>query len=96
MWARAQIIDCEIVKDKKTGDSLQYAFIGFETKEQAEAAYFKMVRSFCMRRVGTSEESGEAVSCTAELFLTGTRAPIRLQDPPGCDSRRKMFKFGIS
>lgn len=41
--ADVQIIDCEILKDKKSGDSLQYAFIGFETKEQAEAAYFKMV-----------------------------------------------------
>ena len=36
------IKSCEVVKDWKTGDSLQYAFIEFETSEQANAAYFKM------------------------------------------------------
>ena len=33
---------CDVVKDWKTGESLCYAFVGFETKEQAEQAYFKM------------------------------------------------------
>jgi peptidyl-prolyl cis-trans isomerase-like 4 len=37
-----KIISCEIVKDWKTLDSLQYAFIEFETKESAQEAYFKM------------------------------------------------------
>jgi len=36
------ICSCEIVRDKKTNESLCYAFIEFDTKEQAEAAYFKM------------------------------------------------------
>lgn len=37
-----KIISCEIVKDWKTLESLQYAFIEFETKESAQEAYFKM------------------------------------------------------
>ncbi|WFD24566.1 hypothetical protein MEQU1_003269 [Malassezia equina] len=36
------ICSCEVIKDKKTGDSLQYAFIEFEDKASAEQAYVKM------------------------------------------------------
>jgi len=36
------ITQCDIIRDAKTGDSLNYAFITFETPEAAEAAYFKM------------------------------------------------------
>ncbi|KAI9282753.1 peptidyl-prolyl cis-trans isomerase-like 4 [Sporodiniella umbellata] len=37
-----QIHSCEIIRDRQTGDSLSYAFIEFENKEDAEEAYFKM------------------------------------------------------
>lgn len=37
-----RIKSCEVVKDWKTGDSLQYAFIEFEDVEACEKAYFKM------------------------------------------------------
>lgn len=36
------ILSCQVIKDKRTGDSLQYAFIEFDRKEDAERAYFKM------------------------------------------------------
>lgn len=36
------IKSCEIVRDWKTGDSLQYAFITFENQHDCEQAYFKM------------------------------------------------------
>lgn len=36
------IISCEVIKDQKTGDSLQYAFIEFENEEDCMSAYFKM------------------------------------------------------
>jgi len=36
------ILSCEVIRDQKTGDSLQYAFIEFEDKSACEAAYFKM------------------------------------------------------
>ncbi|KAF4681802.1 hypothetical protein FOZ60_011538 [Perkinsus olseni] len=36
------IKSCDVVRDFKTGESLQYAFIEFETKEACEMAYVKM------------------------------------------------------
>ncbi|XP_075145759.1 peptidyl-prolyl cis-trans isomerase sig-7 [Haematobia irritans] len=33
---------CEVIRDRKTGDSLQYAFVEFEDQKACEAAYFKM------------------------------------------------------
>ncbi|KZF24257.1 cyclophilin-like protein [Xylona heveae TC161] len=36
------ILSCEVIRDKKTGDSLQYAFIEFENQKECEQAYFKM------------------------------------------------------
>lgn len=36
------VISAEIIRDFKTGDSLCYAFIEFETNEACEQAYFKM------------------------------------------------------
>lgn len=37
-----KIVTCEVIRDKKTGDSLQYAFIEFSNKKSCEDAYFKM------------------------------------------------------
>ena len=36
------ILCSEVIKDHKTGDSLQYAFIEFENEEDCVSAYFKM------------------------------------------------------
>ena len=36
------VTDCSIVRDFKTGDSLNFGFIGFEDVKAAEDAYFKM------------------------------------------------------
>ena len=35
-------VNVDIVRDSETGDSLQYAFVEFETKEACNEAYFKM------------------------------------------------------
>lgn len=37
-----KILSCEVIRDKRTGDSLQYAFIEFEIQKDCEQAYFKM------------------------------------------------------
>lgn len=37
-----RIKTCEVIRDKQTGDSLQYAFIEFEEQKSCEDAYFKM------------------------------------------------------
>lgn len=36
------IVGCEVIRDKRTGNSLQYAFIEFADKKSCEDAYFKM------------------------------------------------------
>ena len=36
------ILSCEVIRDHKTGDSLQYAFIEFEKEDDCVSAYFKM------------------------------------------------------
>jgi peptidyl-prolyl cis-trans isomerase-like 4 len=37
-----KILSYEVIRDKRTGDSLQYAFIEFEEQKDCEQAYFKM------------------------------------------------------
>ncbi|KAG9200147.1 Peptidyl-prolyl cis-trans isomerase cyp6 [Epicoccum nigrum] len=37
-----KIISCEVIRDKRTGDSLQYAFIEYSNQKECEQAYFKM------------------------------------------------------
>ncbi|KAL8727849.1 MAG: hypothetical protein Q9181_005555 [Wetmoreana brouardii] len=37
-----KIVSCEVIRDKRTGDSLQYAFVEFEDQKACEQAYFKM------------------------------------------------------
>ncbi|KAF2107629.1 cyclophilin-like domain-containing protein [Lophiotrema nucula] len=37
-----KILSCEVIRDKRTGDSLQYAFIEYQNQKDCEQAYFKM------------------------------------------------------
>ncbi|KAF5287474.1 hypothetical protein FQA39_LY04102 [Lamprigera yunnana] len=37
-----KIKSCEVIRDRKTGDSLQYAFIEFEDQKSCEDAFFRM------------------------------------------------------
>nr|CAG4643332.1 EOG090X0971 [Ilyocryptus agilis] len=37
-----KIVNCEIIRDRQTGNSLQYAFIEFDNPKSCEEAYFKM------------------------------------------------------
>jgi peptidyl-prolyl cis-trans isomerase-like 4 len=37
-----RVVSCEVIRDRKSGDSLQYAFCEFEDRKACEAAYFKM------------------------------------------------------
>jgi peptidyl-prolyl cis-trans isomerase-like 4 len=53
-----EVVACDIIRDKKTGDSLNYAFIGFSEKKAAEEAYLKMNNALiddrCVARVNAS------------------------------------------
>lgn len=46
------IMSCQVIRDKKTGDSLQYAFIEFDKREQAE-----QVRTSPPQRVRESDNN---------------------------------------
>lgn len=37
-----KIKSCEVIRDRQSGDSLQYAFVEFEERKSCEDAYFKM------------------------------------------------------
>lgn len=37
-----KVVGCEVIRDRSSGDSLQYAFVEFEDRKSCEAAYFKM------------------------------------------------------
>ncbi|KAF1851426.1 cyclophilin-like protein [Cucurbitaria berberidis CBS 394.84] len=37
-----KIVSCEVIRDKRTNDSLQYAFIEYTNQKDCEQAYFKM------------------------------------------------------
>ena len=37
-----QVVSCEVIRDHKTNDSLQYAFVEFDDQKSCEQAYFKM------------------------------------------------------
>ena len=37
-----KVVSCEVIRDRKSGDSLQYAFVEFDSPEACERAYFKM------------------------------------------------------
>mmetsp|Transcript_92684 Transcript_92684/g.239328 ORF Transcript_92684/g.239328 Transcript_92684/m.239328 type:complete len:414 (-) Transcript_92684:34-1275(-) len=66
------IKSCEIVRDWKTGDSLQYAFVIFENTRDCEQAYFKM--HDCViddRRIGCN--FSQSVAKMWNKFKTGSR-----------------------
>lgn len=37
-----KVVSCEVIRDRKTNDSLQYAFVEFDNEKSCETAYFKM------------------------------------------------------
>ena len=37
-----KVLSCEVIRDKRTGDSLQYAFVEYAEQSSCEQAYFKM------------------------------------------------------
>ena len=41
-----KIMSCQVIRDKRTGDSLQYAFIEFDRREDAEQVRHRHFRSF--------------------------------------------------
>ncbi|KAJ3006552.1 UNVERIFIED_CONTAM: Peptidyl-prolyl cis-trans isomerase cyp6 [Siphonaria sp. JEL0065] len=74
-----EIRSCEIIRDKKTQDSLCYAFIDFESKESAEEAYFKMDNVLIDdRRIHV--DFSQSVSKLHADFLVGNRRHLDAEE----------------
>ncbi|KAI1336681.1 cyclophilin-like domain-containing protein [Xylariaceae sp. FL0016] len=64
------VLSCEVIRDRKTGDSLQYAFVEFEDKGACEAAYFKM-QSVLIDDRRIHVDFSQSVSKLAEVWRGG-------------------------
>jgi peptidyl-prolyl cis-trans isomerase-like 4 len=73
-----KILSCEVIRDRKTGDSLQYAFIEFDEKPACEAAYFKMQDVLIDdRRIHV--DFSQSVSKLSEAWRSDTNTKRRTQ-----------------
>jgi peptidyl-prolyl cis-trans isomerase-like 4 len=101
------ILSCEVIRDKKTGDSLNYAFIEFEEQEAAERAYAKMDnvliddRRIHVRPVASLASPRAHPTCTDRLFPERAEALAGLpQHPPrtrqGSLARWRRRSSGVS
>lgn len=68
-----KILSCEVIRDKKSGDSLQYAFIEFAEKKEAEQAYFKM-QSVLIDDCRIHVDFSQSVSRLADGWRSGQNA----------------------
>ncbi|TPX40769.1 hypothetical protein SeLEV6574_g06419 [Synchytrium endobioticum] len=74
------IVSCEIIRDKRTGESLCYAFVEFQEKDHSEEAYFKMDNVLIDdRRIHV--DFSQSVSKLHSDFMLGKRRA--LQDGEG-------------
>lgn len=65
------ILSCEVIRDKRTGDSLQYAFIEFEDQKACEQAYFKMQGVLIDdHRIHVDFSQSVSFSCMVHLFYS--------------------------
>ncbi|KAI9754762.1 MAG: Peptidyl-prolyl cis-trans isomerase cyp6 [Chaenotheca gracillima] len=67
------ILSCEVIRDKRTGDSLQYSFIEFENQKDCEQAYFKM-QGVLIDDHRIHVDFSQSVSKLSETWRTATNA----------------------
>ncbi|KAG8533689.1 uncharacterized protein KY384_001430 [Bacidia gigantensis] len=67
------IVSCEVIRDKRTGDSLQYAFIEYENQKECEQAYFKM-SGVLIDDHRIHVDFSQSVSRIADVWRTKTNA----------------------
>ena len=81
------ILSCEVIRDQKTGDSLQYAFIEFENEEDCVNAYFKMDNVLIDdRRIHVDFSQSLAK-------VKGIRKRLESEDKPSDERKRKDDGF---
>ncbi|KAA8904549.1 peptidyl-prolyl cis-trans isomerase-like 4 [Sphaerosporella brunnea] len=76
-----KILSCEIIRDKRTGDSLQYAFIEFDDQKACEQAYFKM-QGVLIDDHRIHVDFSQSVSKLSDSWRTNTNAKRRKATKP--------------
>ncbi|KAF8883170.1 cyclophilin-like domain-containing protein [Gymnopilus junonius] len=84
------IMSCQVIRDKKTGDSLQYAFIEFDKREDAEQAYFKMQNVLVDDRRIWVDFSQSVSRLNTQWSNDIVRGPKRGQVPSGFAGREDL------
>ena len=96
-----KIISCEIVRDKKTNDSLCYAFVEFETKEACEEVSKLVLWSACPSAyIANSEQKNRrTLKWTMFSLMTGgfmsTFPSLSLTSTNSSCSTRKVAAVGL-
>jgi RNA recognition motif-containing protein len=62
------IMSCQVIRDKKTGDSLQYAFIEFDKREDAEQVTIGFF--FPYEKNSDIHENRHTLKCRMFLLMT--------------------------
>lgn len=78
------ILSCEVIRDQKSGDSLQYAFIEFESEDDCIKAYFKMDNVLI-------DDRRIHVDFSQSLAKTQYKKPIPSQPSPVADKYEMVF-----
>eukprot|EP00941_MAST-03F_sp_MAST-3F-sp1_P002781 g2781.t1 len=82
-----EVVSCKIVKDSKTNQSLQYAFIEFKNRQQCEEAYLKMDNKEAERIL---EDALEEVGSSIEQFVKVCDEIIDETETGPRDARMKL------
>lgn len=73
-----KILSCEVIRDKRTGDSLQYAFIEFAERKDCEQGYFKM-QGVLIDDHRIHVDFSQSVSRLADVWRTSTNTKRKRQ-----------------
>lgn len=86
-----KILSCEIIRDKKTGDSLQYAFIEFENNKDCEQAYYKM-DNVLIDDHRIKVDFSQSVSSLSQFWRDKENAKRRQRSGPGWGGIKSLEK----
>ncbi|KAI9735413.1 MAG: Peptidyl-prolyl cis-trans isomerase cyp6 [Claussenomyces sp. TS43310] len=71
------VLSCEVIRDKRTGDSLQYAFIEYAEQASCEQAYFKM-QGVLIDDHRIHVDFSQSVSKLSDTWRTATNSKRRM------------------